>query len=321
MKKGALVISLDFELVWGLFDHINVFDKVAYFDATLAVIPKLLNVFEKENIHVTWATVGMLFNKNWEEWYANKPNLLPTYQNHNLNPYQYGDKFRNSGLDRFFFAPAVIAAIQQVKGQEIGTHTYSHYYCLEEGQTKAQFDADLQQAVSVAAKFNIELKSLVFPRNQFNQFYLEICEQHQIETVRTNPSDWYWNANFHDSILTKLARTGDAYLPFGKKSFATDSIEMATVVSQPASRFLRPQHSFGLLNTARVHRIKNEIIQAAKNGEVYHIWWHPHNFGIDSDGAMKALGQILQVFQHCRQLYGMESLTMQELAKPFLVKP
>jgi peptidoglycan/xylan/chitin deacetylase (PgdA/CDA1 family) len=318
MKKSALVISLDFELVWGLFDHITIQDKVAYFDNTLKVIPRLLSTFEKNNVHVTWATVGMLFNENWEEWYANQPSLLPTYENQKLNPYGYGDQHSKTGLDRFFFAPQLIKAIQSVKEQEIGSHTYSHYYCLEKGQTQAQFDADLQQAVSIANKFSIKMESLVFPRNQFNESYLEVCQKNQIKTVRTNPNVWYWDANIPDTIFTKLTRTGDAYLPLGKKSYKADSIKSSVVVGQAASRFLRPQHSQILLNTARVHRIKNEIILAAKNGEVYHLWWHPHNFGIDPEGAMKALHNIIQVFQHCQQTYGMESLTMRELAAPYL---
>ena len=52
MKKGTLVISLDFELVWGIFDHIEIKDKVAYFDNTLAAIPQMLALFEKNNINV-----------------------------------------------------------------------------------------------------------------------------------------------------------------------------------------------------------------------------------------------------------------------------
>ncbi len=107
-------------------------------------------------------------------------------------------------------------------------------------------------------------------------------------------------------------------MPLGKKSYKADSIQSSVVVGQAASRFLRPQHSQTILNTARVHRIKNEIIQAAKNAEVYHLWWHPHNFGIDPEGALKALHEIIQVFQQCQQAYGMESLTMRELAAPYL---
>jgi hypothetical protein len=129
---------------------------------------------------------------------------------------------------------------------------------------------------------------------------------------------WYWDVNKRDTLITKIARTGDAYIPFGKKSYSPSILLPNTVVEQPASRFLRPQSSQSMLNSARVHRIKNEIIQAAKNSEVYHLWWHPHNFGIDPEGAMKSMEEIIQVFQHCQQTYGMESLTMRELAQPYL---
>ena len=313
MNKGALVISLDFELVWGIFDHVELKDKVTYFNNTLNAIPQMLALFEKESINVTWATVGMLFNENWEEWHANIPSVLPTYTNQSLNPYQYGKTHRKSGLDHFFFAPQLIKAIQSVVGQEIGTHTYSHYYCLEKGQTVSQFDSDIKQAVLIAKKNNVELKSLVFPRNQFNPDYLEVCSKYTIETVRTNPSTWYWETTKPETIFTKLARTGDAYLPFGKKSYPITTILPEKVCCQPASRFLRPQHKYELLNTVRSNRIKNEIIQAAKSGEVYHLWWHPHNFGNDTLGAIKTLNDIVKVYTHCREEYGMESLTMKQL--------
>ncbi|NNT72563.1 polysaccharide deacetylase family protein [Flavobacterium sp. IMCC34852] len=314
MKKGALVISLDFELVWGIFDHIDLKDKVAYFDNTLNAIPKMLEIFERHDMRVTWATVGMLFNKNWEEWQNNIPTLLPTYDNAILNPYTYGNAHQKSGYDRFFFAPELIKTIQSVKGQEIGTHTYSHYYCLEKGQTVAQFEADLQQANLMANQFNLKLTSLVFPRNQFNKNYLKVCSENQIETVRTNPDDWYWDTTKTDALFSKLARTGDAYLPFGKKSYTAESVHKATVVCQKASRFLRPQHQISVLNSLRLSRIKSEIVGAAQNGEIYHLWWHPHNFGFDTDNALKALQEIALLYQHCNQVYGMESLTMKQIS-------
>lgn len=312
MKKGTLVISLDFELVWGIFDHIQINDKVAYFDNTLSAIPLMLELFANNNINVTWATVGMLFNENWEEWNVNIPGVLPSYENANLNPYQYGLQHQKSGLDRFFFAPNLIKEIQNVKGQEIATHTYSHYYCLEKGQTIEQFDADIGQAVKMAKKFKVDLNSLVFPRNQYNNNYLDICAKHDIETIRTNPNVWYWDTTKPETLFSKLARTGDAYLPIGKKTYAK-SLAKAEVVGQQASRFLRPQNRFSFLNSTRLARIKNEIVQAAKNGEVYHLWWHPHNFGIATDEAIKTLKAIITVFNHCKDEYGMESHSMKEL--------
>ena len=313
MSKGALVISLDFELVWGVFDHVDIIDKISYFNTTLLTIPKMIALFEKQSIHVTWATVGMLFNENWDEWHGNIPLLLPTYDKTFLNPYDYGKQHRNSNLDSFFFAPNLIKDLQSIKDQELATHTYSHYYCLEKGQTVAQFEVDLKQAIVIAKKFDISLKSLVFPRNQFNKDYLAVCSKHHIETVRTNPENWYWDVSKPETLVTKIARSGDAYLPLGKKSYSVTSINFEGVICQPASRFLRPQHKIELLNSARVLRIKNEMITAAKNGEVYHLWWHPHNFGIDSIGAIKALTSILETFTYCKEVYGMESLTMNEL--------
>lgn len=313
MKNGTFVISLDFELVWGLFDHIEIKDKASYFKNTLEAIPQMLALFEKNTIHVTWATVGMLFNENWEEWHSNIPEILPTYDRKELDAYEYGKKHQKSGFDSFFFAPKLIKAIQSVEGQEIGTHTYSHYYCLEKGQTKTQFEADCNQAIKLAKKMNIELKSLVFPRNQFNESYLEICAQKEIESVRSNPNSWYWDTTKKETLAVKLARTGDAYLPFGRKSYFAESLDSSKILSQPASRFLRPQHSIGILNNTRLQRIKNEIIQAAKNGEVYHLWWHPHNFGVDVANSIKTLQEILETFKYCKETFGMESLTMKGL--------
>ena len=313
MKNGALVLSLDFELVWGIFDHIEITDKVSYFNNTLSVIPKIMALFEKYSIHATWATVGMLFNENWDEWQSNVPSILPTYDNPFLNPYAYGNEHRKRNLDSFFFAPTLVKDLQSISGQEIATHTYSHYYCLEQGQTVAQFEVDLRQAIFIAKKFEVSLHSLVFPRNQFNKDYLEVCSRYHIETVRTNPKNWYWDVSKPATLFTKIARSGDAYLPFGKKSYAAASLDAYAVFCQPASRFFRPQHKLELLNSARVLRIKKEIITAAKNDEVYHLWWHPHNFGIDSEGALKALSNILETFAHCRDTYGMQSLTMKQL--------
>ena len=102
-------------------------------------------------------------------------------------------------------------------------------------------------------------------------------------------------------------------MPLGKKSYQVDTVTFDKVVCQPASRFLRPQHKLELLNAVRLTRIKNEIIQAAKNNEVYHLWWHPHNFGVDTEAAIKTLRAIVEVYLHCKNTYGMESLTMKQL--------
>ena len=80
------IISLDFELHWGVFD---VMDN-KYNDNILGAreaIEKMLIVFQKYDMHVTWAVVGLLFNENKEDYKKYKPSLFPSYEEQNLNSY------------------------------------------------------------------------------------------------------------------------------------------------------------------------------------------------------------------------------------------
>ncbi len=313
MDKGKLVISLDFELVWGVFDHITLSDKVTYFDNTRNVLPKMLACFEKYNMEVTWATVGMLFNENWDEWMANVPEQKPTYTNSSLDAYAYGLNHQKSGLDRFFFAPELIKLIQQTPGQELASHTYSHYYCLEEGQTKEQFEHDLALVVKMADKVNAKMQSLVFPRNQWNPAYLSSCLQNGLTQARSNPAVWFWENPNQASLSTKLFRTGDAYLPLSSMVYGVEHVIKSEVTAQPASRFLRPHHGFSVLNALRLQRIKNEMTNAARQGKIYHLWWHPHNFGTHPAASMQALTEIASLYQILNEKHGMQSVSMANL--------
>ena len=67
-RPGALVISLDFELHWGVRDH------VARGDALYQRLPEarhavedMLTLFGARHIRATWATVGFLFASNRRE--------------------------------------------------------------------------------------------------------------------------------------------------------------------------------------------------------------------------------------------------------------
>ena len=56
-ENGFLVLSLDFELLWGVFDKVDYKEKKTYFKNTRKVIPEILDLFSEFQIHSTWATV------------------------------------------------------------------------------------------------------------------------------------------------------------------------------------------------------------------------------------------------------------------------
>lgn len=315
MENGALVISLDFELLWGVFDKVDWRNRKEYFQNTREVIPEMLRLFEEYEISCTWATVGMLFNENWEEWNQNIPEILPEYDDKKLSAYRYGKSIQNKETEELCFAPELIRRIKGAPGQEIGTHTYSHYYCLEPGQTPESFKADLQKSRELAENFGVDLKSLVFPRNQYNSKYLEACKDIGLQTVRTNPDVWYWENTQKDSFQQKIFRTGDAYIGLNNKSY-TDISEIAPGISgQKASRLLRPNSGRNLLDRARIKRIQSEMSSAAKNKEVYHLWWHPHNFGGNPTRNLMELQTLLQHFRTCQCKFGFESRSMSGINK------
>jgi len=132
MKTGKFVISLDFELMWGVRDKRTINDYGQNILNVHQVIPQTLKLFRKYAVCGTFSTVGFLFFKTKEELLANLPSIKPQYKDKSLSPYE-NSYFESLGSDfnqdKYHFAPLLIDEIKKYPEQEIGTHTFSHYYC------------------------------------------------------------------------------------------------------------------------------------------------------------------------------------------------
>src|SRR5260221_10356073 len=71
--KGIFSISLDMELHWGGFEKWPLETYRTYFLNTRRVIPEILHLFRKYEVHVTWAAVGMLLHTSRKELMENVP--------------------------------------------------------------------------------------------------------------------------------------------------------------------------------------------------------------------------------------------------------
>ena len=67
----------------------------------------------------------------------------------------------------------------------------------------------------------------------------------------------------------------------------------------------------------KIRRIKKQMLHAAKNGLVFHLWWHPHNIGVFTDFHLKQLEEIFSYYQKLHDQYGMVSFNMEEAADYF----
>lgn len=318
---GGLVLSLDFELEWGVRDTLAA--GGGYRDALLGgreAVPRMLDVFDAYGVAATWATVGFLFAESREELEAYAPTVRPRYLNEALNPYtaRLGEGERD---DPIHYAPSLLREIAGRPRQEIGSHTFSHYYCLEPGQTAGAFDADLASAVALARARGVELRSLVFPRNQVRSDYLPVVARHGFRAFRGPEPGLPYRARSHaekQAWLLRGARLLDAYLNLSG-SGAVDVPE-ASAADQPVnvagSRFLRPvSATLRLAEPLRIRRIVRGMRAAAAHGQFYHLWWHPHNFGRDVEDNFAALDTVLRAYLELRDRYGFPSYAMHEVAE------
>lgn len=316
LTSAAFVISLDLELFWGMRDQ----RTLAAYGRTIlggrAVIPALLDLFAARQISATWATVGFLFCADKEELLSCLPRIRPEYRDTRLSPYTDITSIgSDEKQDPYHFGQSLVRRIHAYEDQEIGTHTFSHFYCMEVGGTPECLRADLQAAKKVARTLGIDLKSVVFPRNQAARGHLHIARDLGFKAFRGNQRVWFHRASEEakQSYSKRAARLADTYVPVaGHHVYKPQVVEgMVEVV---ASRFLRPVRG-GPLDAVQLARIRAEMIRAAKTKTVFHLWWHPHDFGRNTEPNLAFLKQVLDCFVQLRDRFGMQSFTMGALAK------
>jgi len=191
---------------------------------------------------------------------------------------------------------------------------------LEPSQPKAHFVADISSEIDIADKYNQEIRSIAFPRNQFNTDYFDVLQKYRINCYRGNEAAWMYHSLPHEakqSIGARAVRLIDAYVDICGPNITGWNQVPSPVgpCNVPSSRYLRP-HSPALrwLDPLRLKRITDCIRLAAVEKKIFHLWWHPHDFGLHTEKNVAFLRRIMEAFAICRDRYGMRSLTMAETA-------
>ncbi len=311
------LVSLDFELMWGVRETRTVSSYGSNILGGREAIPKMLALFGEYGVKATWATVGMVLFAGKKQLLEAMPELRPTYDNRRLDPYAALDSLgENESSDPFHFGLSLAHRIAECDGMELASHTFSHYFALEPGQTEEQFAADLDASVRANERVSGRPKSIVFPRNQVNPRYFDVCREAGIAAFRGTEGGWIQRpgASRINTTPRRAARLADAYLGL-TGSNAYDPCQHSGMIDLPASRFLRPYApGLGRLEWLRLRRITSAMEVAARTNTTFHLWWHPHNFGAHTAENLEVLRIILRTFQKLNDRYGMRSQTMAEAA-------
>jgi hypothetical protein len=313
-QPGALVISLDFELHWGMRDHAApTAETAAMLIASRDVVTTLAERFVARHVRATWATVGLLFASTSAEAKALTPSLRPNYSRPELDPYSEPIGPDELG-DPIHLAGSLVDRLCELEGQEIASHTFSHFYCLERGPLAAAFAADLAAAQSAAGRRGLKLKSLVLPRNQWRDDYASVVLDAGFECIRGPQPGWANRSRRGEDtgLAVRAARLATTYTGPGLHTFGWDEIMTPSGLCDiPASTFLRPlSPKTRSLEKLQYHRLTAGLRDAARRGRVLHVWWHPQNFVSDPPTNLALLERLLDEFDRLRVSDGMQSLSM-----------
>jgi hypothetical protein len=86
-------------------------------------------------------------------------------------------------------------------------------------------------------------------------------------------------------------------------------------VNVPGSQFLYPwSRRHRALLPLRLRRLKQGMALAAREGSTFHLWWHPHNFGVNLDENLAQLEVLLRHYRRLADTHGMQSHCMADFA-------
>ena len=243
--------------------------------------------------------------------------LRPTYRRQDLDAYRESIG-ATEDEDPLHLAGSLVDELKRVEGQEIASHTFSHFYCLERGPAAEAFRADLEAAQAAAAGKGLRLRSLVLPRNQWRDDYAEVLLETGFECYRGPQPGW----------ANRPRRVENAGLPVRAARFATtfagpdlttfgwdEMLEPSGLCNVPASAFLRPiSRTTRLVQPLQEGRILKALQEAARRGRIVHLWWHPQNFVTHPAENLQRLHRLFDELDRLRKSDGMHSLAMGDVS-------
>jgi peptidoglycan/xylan/chitin deacetylase (PgdA/CDA1 family) len=260
-NRGALCISIDLELAWGVWDAVTPQYIAKCVALERPIVRQILGQFERHAIEATWAIVARL-----------------------LTPSASADS-------EAWCAPDLVEAIRAASPrQEIGSHTFSHIYFDKAGREAVR--DDLEAAAQIHREHGLDFNTFVFPRNSIA--YLEELTRVGIKVFRGMDLGWQTRLAPLGDAPRRLANLADKIVPV-PPSLVRPRRHPGGLVELPASMLLMGRNGPRRLIHPKALETKAALglRAAARTGGIFHLWFHPSNFYYDTDVQLSVLDAIL----------------------------
>jgi len=266
MDCGALCISIDLELAWGVWDKPDPATLQLVRNKERDIVQRLLTAFERYEVAATWAIVSQLLEHHRDRQIAR-------------------------GEDSLWYAPEVIEAIRSARPQhEIGSHSFRHpdFDSLD----PATAGAELAEARRTHEVHGLEFRSFVYPRNVVA--HGDLLREYGIAVFRSVDAGVLEAAGRLHPAARKALNLGTKLLPLTPpvvwpRRHPSDLIElqssMLLMARNGARKLIRPT----LLHS----NVRRGLESAQARNGLFHLWFHPSNFYYDTDTQFEILDAIL----------------------------
>lgn len=296
----TFIMSLDCEGKWGMADRLQPYHHRLVTGANMArAYRQLLDMLARHELRATFAFVMALTLRDGER---DRFPVLERRRNGGDPWLKHYWAALDAGLGEGWHEPDVFDMVRDAGGHEIGSHGFCHRP-LGDGSIGADGAAEELGHAREAAKLKqVELRTLVFPRNQVGN----------LAAVRSAGYLGY---------RSRLARPG------GKPGRALALLEEFAVwappqrpsgsgdglVAIPPGRFFNWRFGARRIVPPAVTRARwrHQLDRCARDGGIVHLWLHPHNL-ITGPGTAAVLADVLGDVARLRDRGAIEVMTQRD---------
>ncbi len=313
-KLGTFTISLDTESIWGIYYGGRSDYYIDHLEKWRENIKRLIILLEKYNIKATWAFVGHLFLDQCQK--VNNiphPDILDLGYKEKIKNWRLFDPCTDIIKNPFWYGKDVLNFVKGIRPkQEIATHTFFHTKATDPKCTEQVFRSEIEKCLEVAGEEKVHIKSIVFPSNQIA--HLSVLKDFGINNFRDLENSFFRNWPYP---LQRPFMFFQHFLSLTPSTYNLNELKKKEgALAIPVSLFFINYNfvikRFIIPGNSRSRRAIKGINSAIKNGELFHMWFHPIDLG-SSEKMFENLEKVFSFVDKKIREGELINLTMEEI--------
>jgi hypothetical protein len=271
------------------------------------IVDDLLALLHEFEIPATWCVVGHLFLDACDGKHAELKR--PAHRWLRKDWFHHDPGGRESDESVFLGRSLVEKVLACPTRQEIGFHSFSHVIWGDPGCSNEVAESEIKACAQAAAWTGSRAVSFVFPRNRVG--HLDVLAANGIRVFRGPGPRWY-ERDENPGVLGRLAHLLEVAVGTPGPTVLPE-ITREGLVNLPGSMIYLPAHGIrGLIPIER--RVRRALIglgNAADQGRVFHLWFHPTNL---AERYQPMIAGLRVVFEEVRRLRAAGRLDVRPMA-------